>query len=209
MKLLHQLRVVATKVRRAADHLAPLLGYAPSLAGFCPFGAVAVTEASAAVIDPVADPELHAVLVAGRCHTRCHFWTEIWLGDRARLAILDVTATQFAEPPRPIPRVRVLRPSGPAAADYFTTQADGSDATRFLLHEDADMMRVLPPRWWEVAEDPAATLDARVLATIRRHPRTVHTGIARKVRAPPHAVLESLGRLAGRPPIYGLRKRAT
>lgn len=198
--LLLQLRREALRVRRAAEHLAPALGYARTLAGFCPLAAAAVTEA----VTPLLPPDLYAVLVAGFYEIIPHFWTELRRGARRRrVAVIDVTASQF----RSCVRVRVVPSDSPAADRYLVREAGARAASRFYL-EDADLLRVLPPRWWEVAEDPAATLDARVLAVLRRHDPSDTGAIARQVEASPREVLGSLGRLAARPAIYGLRQRA-
>lgn len=192
-----EIRRVARRIRAACDRVAPLLGYEdPSLALFCPFAATAVTTA-------LRDAGFTAHLIAGICDGTGHCWTEVADAKRRGVALVDVTATQFW--PR-WPQVLVLRPDDRRAVRY-TPQSSGRLAMLGMLHEDADLLRLLPARWWEC--EARDLLDAR-LATMLWD-EGVDTGnmdeVAASLEVTTREVWAAMGRLVGREPIYGHVKR--
>lgn len=200
-----ELVAAATVVRVACERVAPALGYdADTLGGFCPFAAFAAVQV-------LTEASFQATLVAGRFAGMVgHFWAEVRLGPSWRphhRAVVDVTATQFEPSWEP---ATVLMPDDVRQAEYAFIVAEGARAFDTILHEDADMLQVLPARWWARADEPAATLDARVLTRLRaRRDSSLPDArdVAASVGATEREVLEAFGRLAARPAIHGRDRR--
>lgn len=190
------IRRVARTVRSACERLAPDLGYdGATLALFCPFASTAITRA-------LRDAGERAVLVAGSCSGINHFWTMIHgpagLWDEG--PIVDVSATQFGGR---WPKVAITLPHQRRARTY-AMMTYGPIAERCIPHEDVDMLRVLPERWWTRIDDRASTLDARVLTKLQSDPdvRPENVGTTKA------GLLDALSRLAKRPPVYDLTRAA-
>lgn len=190
------LRRVARTVRAACEKLAPTLGFgAEQLPMFCPY-------ASTAMVGALADEGIEGLLMAGHFLGVGHIWTDVQTGPESwETTLLDVTATQFRAN---WPRVMVIAPWHYRRRPYCNVEAIGSAAVTSLFPKDADLLRVLPTRWWTLLDDLAATLDARVLAAIQDHPKMKPPGLARVARASITDTWGALGRLASRKPVYDL-----
>lgn len=192
-----EIRRVARRIRRTCERVAPLLGYVDdSLLLFCPFAATAATAA-------LVEAGFSAHLVAGLCCATGHYWTEIVEGPlRRRVVLVDVTSTQFWAGPR----VLVIEPGDPKWRRYRAEAADNS-ALRGMLHEDADLYRILPAKWWE-CED-RELLDARLVTKL--WDEGVDTGamddVAAELGVTTREVWEAMGRLAKRVPVHGHARR--
>lgn len=192
------LRRAGRIIRAACERLAPLLGYgAEDLPMFCPIAGVTM-------VDMLAEEGIASTLVAGKFHGVGHFWANVKTGSEWwETTVLDVTATQFYAS---WPRVCVLAPHHRKRKPYGAISREGPGAVTVMFPHDADLLRVLPTRWWalEGAALRIATLDARILVAIREKPCVATRSLARRTRTDARDVSAALGRLAGRAPLYDL-----
>lgn len=185
-----EIRRVSRKVRVACERLAPRLNYpASSLRGFCPFAATAITT-------ELCDAGLKAHLVCGWFNgLHGHFWTIV---EGLANAVVDVTARQF----KPSwPNVTILLTEDKRRRAYRDVAATGDVAIAKIHHTDRDMFRILPDRWWRHVDEEAATLDARVLATLRSQPSLSMDDFQKAVGTDYMGLRGALGRLARRRPV--------
>lgn len=193
-------RRVASEVRAGCERIAPTLGFVDTdgLALFCPFASSAVTSA-------LVEAGIHAEQVAGYFQHVGHFWTEVQVAGHGTLTV-DITARQFA--PR-LAKVLVLSRDDPRHTRYYARTTPASDVLHY--DETADLLRLLPQRWWTLDAHAPELLDARVVTVLREETEVAAQGtaaIAAKVQARPDEVLQSMCRLAARSPVYELRRVA-
>lgn len=189
----------ARRVRRAAAQFAPALSLPPTLPGFCPIAAVSV-------LDALRDVGVGANLIAGwfvdaRGRRAAHFWVDADTGP-GRGVFVDITATQF----RPSWPGTVVLSAGDKRLDRYHPIEVGDAARERMWREDADLLRLLPHRWWLDPLGPG-TLDARVLATLLKRPKAPVKTLGRKLGVKEPELYASLARLASRSSLSHLPSR--